>query len=163
SLSVAVGLGVVLGVTAARHVNRPADGAIAVLVLLSYATPTFWIGLMLIVLFSVKLGWLPTGGMMTIGTGLSGFGRALDVAHHLLLACAALFLFLRSLHPPPHARLHARGVGAGLRPHRPREGHRRGAGALWPRPPQRAPAAPHHGRRAGGLAPRRLRSRRERL
>ena len=98
SLSVAVALGVVFGVTAARHVNRPADGAIAVLVLLSYATPTFWIGLMLIVLFSVKLGWLPTGGMMTIGAGLSGFGRVLDVAHHLVLPAASLALFYAAIY-----------------------------------------------------------------
>ena len=98
SLSVAVALGVVFGVTAARHVNRPTDGAIAVLVLLSYATPTFWIGLMLIVLFSVKLGWLPTGGMMTIGAGLSGFGRVLDVAHHLVLPAASLALFYAAIY-----------------------------------------------------------------
>jgi peptide/nickel transport system permease protein len=98
SLSVAVALGVVFGVTAARHVNRPADGAIAVLVLLSYATPTFWIGLMLIVLFSVKLGWLPTGGMMTIGAGLSGLGRVLDIAHHLVLPAASLALFYAAIY-----------------------------------------------------------------
>jgi peptide/nickel transport system permease protein len=98
SLSVAVTLGVVFGVTAARHVNRPADGAIAVVVLLSYATPTFWMGLMLIVLFSVKLGWLPTGGMMTIGAGLSGFGRVLDVAHHLVLPAASLALFYAAIY-----------------------------------------------------------------
>ncbi len=44
-------------------------------------------------LFSVKLGWLPTGGMMTIGAGLAGFGRGLDVAHHLILPAASLSLF----------------------------------------------------------------------
>jgi len=98
SLALAVALGVVFGVTAARHVNRPADGVIAVLVLLSYATPTFWIGLMLIVLFSVKLGWLPTGGMMTIGAGLAGFGRGLDVAHHLILPAASLSLFYAAIY-----------------------------------------------------------------
>jgi peptide/nickel transport system permease protein len=98
SLALAVAAGVVFGVTAARHVNRPADGAIAVLVLLSYATPTFWIGLMLIVLFSVKLGWLPTGGMMTIGAGLSGVGRVLDVAHHLILPAASLSLFYAAIY-----------------------------------------------------------------
>jgi peptide/nickel transport system permease protein len=98
SLSLAVVVGVVCGVTAARHVNRPADGVIGVLVLLSYATPTFWIGLMFIVLFSVKLGWLPTGGMMTIGAPLSGAGRALDVAHHLVLPAASLALFYAALY-----------------------------------------------------------------
>jgi len=98
SLALAVTLGVVCGVTAARHVNRPADGAIAVLVLLSYATPTFWIGLMLIVLFSVKLGWLPTGGMMTIGVDLSVPRRVLDVAQHLVLPAASLALFYAAIY-----------------------------------------------------------------
>jgi peptide/nickel transport system permease protein len=52
----------------------------------------------MIVLFSVKLGWLPTGGMMTIGTGLSGFGRMLDVAHHLILPAASLALFYAAIY-----------------------------------------------------------------
>jgi len=98
SISLAVALGVVFGVTAARHVNRPADGAIAVVALLSYATPTFWIGLMLIVLFSVKLGWLPTGGMMTIGAGLSGFRHVADVAQHLVLPASSLALFYAAIY-----------------------------------------------------------------
>jgi peptide/nickel transport system permease protein len=93
SISLAVLLGVTLGTLAARYVNRPLDGVIAVLALLSYATPTFWLGLMLIIVFSVKLGWLPTGGMMTIGTEASSLGRAVDVAHHLLLPAVSLALF----------------------------------------------------------------------
>ena len=93
SIALAVVAGVVLGALAARHVNRPVDGAVAVVALLSYATPTFWLGLMLIVLFSVKLGWLPTGGMMTIGAPLSGPARVLDVAHHLVLPALSLALF----------------------------------------------------------------------
>jgi len=93
SIALAVVLGVVLGVVAARNVNRPVDGVVAVLALLSYATPTFWLGLMLIILFSVKLGWLPTGGMMTIGGHLSAAGRVLDVAHHLVLPSVSLALF----------------------------------------------------------------------
>jgi len=98
SLSLAVALGVVFGVTAARHVNRPVDGAIGVMVLLSYATPTFWIGLMLIVLFSVKLGWLPTGGMMTIGAGLAGPAKLFDIVHHLILPAASLALFYAAIY-----------------------------------------------------------------
>ena len=98
SLALATAIGVVFGVTAARHVNRPADGAIAVLVLLSYATPTFWLGLMFIVLFSVKLGWLPTGGMATIGAGLSGIGRVADHLHHLILPATSLALFYAAIY-----------------------------------------------------------------
>ncbi len=98
SIGLAVVLGLVLGVSAARYVNRPADGAIAILALLSYATPAFWIGLMFIVLFSVKLGWLPTGGMMSIGANHKGLAHALDVAHHLVLPAVSLALFYAAIY-----------------------------------------------------------------
>ena len=93
SIAMAIGLGIVLGVTAARFVNRPVDGIISVFALLSYATPTFWIGLMMIVLFSVKLGWFPTGGMTNIGANLTGLSHALDVAKHMVLPSLSLSLF----------------------------------------------------------------------
>jgi peptide/nickel transport system permease protein len=98
SLTLAVLVGLVLGALAARHVNRPVDGAIGVAALLSYATPTFWVGLMLIVVFSVKLGWLPTGGMMTIGATLSPVERAVDVARHLVLPSVSLALFYAAIY-----------------------------------------------------------------
>ena len=58
-------LGILLGVFAARRVNTFADNAVSVLALLCYATPLFWFGLMAIVLFTVKLGWLPGNGKRT--------------------------------------------------------------------------------------------------
>lgn len=51
------------------NVGRWSDTAITVLALLSYATPIFWVGLMLILLFSVQLGWLPAFGYETVGGG----------------------------------------------------------------------------------------------
>ncbi len=93
SLVSAIAIGVVLGVVAARRVNRPTDGLISFLTLLCYATPTFWIGLMMIVLFSVKLSWLPTGGMITLAGNLTGFARALDIARHAILPATVLSLF----------------------------------------------------------------------
>src|SRR5437762_1168365 len=56
SIVLAVSLGVGLGVTAARYVNRLADSVISVATLFAYATPIFWVGLMMIIVFSVKLG-----------------------------------------------------------------------------------------------------------
>lgn len=93
SITTAIGAGVVLGVTAARHVNRPLDNAISLLALVFYATPIFWIALMMIVLFSVQLGWFPTGGMMTLGAPMPPLARALDVARHAAMPSAALSLF----------------------------------------------------------------------
>lgn len=93
SLLLAIALGVVLGVAAARREGTPADSLISVTALLIYATPSFWLGLMLIVLFSIKLDILPSGGMFQIGAGRAGLAYALDVARHLILPAATLGLF----------------------------------------------------------------------
>src|SRR5215217_7227218 len=45
-----------------------------------YATPSFWFGLMAIVVFSIYLQWLPAGGFEDIGTVQSGVFRILDIA-----------------------------------------------------------------------------------
>src|SRR5690242_8867205 len=63
TLLVSVGLGTVLGLLAATRVNSWRDNLISVLAVVCYATPLFWIGLMLIVLFSIKLDWFPSNGM----------------------------------------------------------------------------------------------------
>jgi peptide/nickel transport system permease protein len=44
------------------HHGKPLDWGVMVLSLLGISTPVFWLGLMLIVVFSVWLGWLPVGG-----------------------------------------------------------------------------------------------------
>jgi peptide/nickel transport system permease protein len=66
---------------------------ISVLALLAYATPLFWLGLMLIVLATLKLGLLPAGGMSTIGATQSPLVHALDVLRHLILPATTLALF----------------------------------------------------------------------
>jgi peptide/nickel transport system permease protein len=93
--------GSALGVAAARRAGKWSDAAVSVAALFFYAMPIFWIGVMMIVLFSVKLGWLPTGGMMTIGTGLSGLPMILDILRHMAMPVVALSLF----HTAFYARL----------------------------------------------------------
>lgn len=93
ALVIAVVLGAGLGLLAAMRVYSIADGVIQIFVLISYAIPTFWLGLMAIVLFSARLGWLPSGGMFTIGADLSGWRYALDVARHLALPALTLSTF----------------------------------------------------------------------
>jgi peptide/nickel transport system permease protein len=61
--------------------------------MLAYSTPLFWAGLMLIVLFSVKLGILPSGGMQTVGGPNDLFSIVVDVARHLVLPSITLALF----------------------------------------------------------------------
>ncbi|MBM3531585.1 MAG: ABC transporter permease [Alphaproteobacteria bacterium] len=92
AVSLAFGLGVALGVAAARRAGRPEDTAIVTLGLIVYATPGFWLGLMLIVIFSVKLAWLPLSGIETIASTLTGWERVLDIARHLVLPTLSLAL-----------------------------------------------------------------------
>lgn len=91
-------MGVILGVLAAKNVNRPLDKFISSAVLLLYAMPLFWLGLMLIVLFSVKLGWLPTGGMESASQPLSGIERAADIVRHLALPTITLSLYYMAIY-----------------------------------------------------------------
>lgn len=93
AITVAFLTGLALGAISARKVHGLRDNTISILVLLGFATPSFWLGLMLIVLFSVKLGWFPVGGFMTIGAGPGLVAQAVDVAHHLVLPAGALALF----------------------------------------------------------------------
>src|SRR3954468_19863903 len=92
SLSLAFAGGMALGILAARRVNRWPDTLISTLGLIFYATPSFWFGLMGIVLFAVTLGWLPSGGYEEVGSGQGGFARVVDIAWHLVLPTVTLAL-----------------------------------------------------------------------
>lgn len=50
------------GIYAARHQNQPGDVSVMFFTQLGLATPEFWLGILLILLFSVKLGWFAAGG-----------------------------------------------------------------------------------------------------
>lgn len=89
--SVAVGVG--LGIAAARRAGTLLDTLITAGSLVFFAMPLFWIGLLAIVVFSMKLGWLPPYGMSTVGADLVGFEAVLDVARHLLMPAVTLGLF----------------------------------------------------------------------
>ena len=57
-----------LGVTAARHVGRWPDRAASGFALLGLSIPNFWLGPMLILLFSIALGWAPVSGRDGLGS-----------------------------------------------------------------------------------------------
>ncbi|MEL6233332.1 MAG: ABC transporter permease [Pseudomonadota bacterium] len=100
TLSIAVGVGILLGLLAATGLNTWRDTLISVLALVSYATPLFWVGLMFIVVFSINLGWFPSSGMETVTAfhvGLT-WARVLDVGHHLVLPALTLSLFYLALY-----------------------------------------------------------------
>ncbi|WP_334159539.1 ABC transporter permease [Achromobacter insolitus] len=93
SLAIAVLVGMAAGIVSAVKVNTWWDSAVSVFAVLCFAAPSFWLGIMLIVLFSVKLGWFPVGGMATIGLAGGAWRQTLDVLHHLALPALALGLF----------------------------------------------------------------------
>jgi peptide/nickel transport system permease protein len=68
ALALAAGLGIALGVLAAIRPRR-AGPAIDTLAVLAQSTPTFWLGIVLIIVFAVTLGWLPAGGAAEDGAG----------------------------------------------------------------------------------------------
>ena len=90
--------GVALGAAAARRVGTWADSVITVLALGFYATPIFWVGLMLVLVFSVWLGWLPSFGMATVGANYTGMAAVLDTARYLVLPALTLGLFYMAVY-----------------------------------------------------------------
>ena len=98
TLVLSVGAGMALGLLAASRVDGWLDTFISILALISYATPLFWIGLMLIVVFSIKLDWLPTSGMETVAAFHEGWARVADITHHLVLPAVTLSLFYMALY-----------------------------------------------------------------
>lgn len=95
---ISIVLGVLLGALAAGRAGTLADTAITGLALLFYATPLFWVSLMAIIVFSVRLEWLPSFGFETVGAGYSGFARAADIAQHLVLPALTLGLFFMAVY-----------------------------------------------------------------
>ena len=98
SLSFAFAAGMALGVLAARRVNEWPDTLISTLGLIFYATPSFWFGLMSIVLFAVYLQWLPAGGLEDITQGFTGLARWWDILLHLILPTLTLGLIFLAIY-----------------------------------------------------------------
>ena len=94
----AITAGIALGAMAANRVGRITDSVITVLALGFYATPLFWVGLMLVLLLSVWLNWLPSFGMETVGAGYRGLTHLADVAQHLILPALTLGLFYMAVY-----------------------------------------------------------------
>ena len=93
ALVFALAAGIALGAAAARRAGTLADSVITALALAFYATPIFWTGLMLVLVFSVWLNWLPSFGKGTVGAGLHGMAAVLDTARYLVLPSLTLGLF----------------------------------------------------------------------
>ncbi|MWN32295.1 MULTISPECIES: ABC transporter permease [unclassified Gilliamella] len=92
AMLLAFSIGTILGILAAQKVNRWQDSLISVLGLIFYSTPSFWLALMGIVVFSIYLNWLPPSGFGTVGQSLTGITAILDIAWYLILPTITLAL-----------------------------------------------------------------------
>ena len=77
ALLVALAVGLPAGILAAARRNSAVDLATATLAVSGVSLPTFWLGVLLIFLFSVTLGWLPPLGWVSPGRDLGGWLRTL--------------------------------------------------------------------------------------
>ena len=84
-------LGLALALAAVRHPEGWADRIITVLSLTLYGMPSFWLAGLLILVFSVFLGWFPASHMHSVdAAGLSGLASLVDLLHHLFLPASCL-------------------------------------------------------------------------
>jgi peptide/nickel transport system permease protein len=95
----AVVVGIPLGVIAGLKPNGIAGRSIMTISILGFSLPTFWVGMMLMMIFAVNLGWLPSTGRGQTGSlfGIEWSFLTGDGLAHLLLPAVNLALFKTSL------------------------------------------------------------------
>lgn len=119
-LSIVIGYGV--GLFAALRAGSVFDRGMMTVTLVAGSTPPFWLGLILVLLFAIRLRWLPVSGMVD----MAGDGGALDVLRHLVLPAITTALgpaaiitrlvrsSIREALGRPHVRVaRAKGLSAG--------------------------------------------------
>ena len=95
SLSIAISFGIPLGVYAGLKPTSKISRTIMASSILGFSMPTFWVGIILIMFFSVNLGWLPSTGSGDVATyfGITSSIFTLDGLSHLFLPAFNLALF----------------------------------------------------------------------
>lgn len=77
AMMIAVSIGIPVGIFAAQRRGKPGDTILMILAQTGIAIPNFWFGMLLVMLFSVTLGWLPTGGFVPWEESIFGALRSL--------------------------------------------------------------------------------------
>jgi peptide/nickel transport system permease protein len=99
ALVIALVIGIPLGMYAGYRPDSPVSKTIMAGSILGFSLPTFWVGLMMIMVFAVQLGWLPSTGRGQVGTvfGITTSLVTLDGLAHVLLPAVNLALLKLSL------------------------------------------------------------------
>ena len=124
-------IAIALGIFSAVRQYSIGDYLLTATTFVAYSVPAFWLGLMLIILFSVKLGWLPTSGIVNSELEPGSWAATVDWLKHLILPVAVLAIseiiqvqrFMRSSL--------ARSAAPGLSHHGARQGFERNC-RHWP-------------------------------
>ena len=122
-----------MGIVAAWRAGSWMDLTIMALAVFGFSFPVFWLGLVMIYVFSVKLEWLPVQGFHALQDGFLPF-----VSHLLLptLSIGIILIALLANHPSQRDR----DPGSRLHPHRVCQGPARTRRPLWPRIEERGGA-----------------------
>lgn len=83
-------IAIALGIFSAVRQYSLGDYLLTATTFVAYSVPAFWLGLMLIILFSVKLGWLPTSGIVNSELEPGSWAATIDWLKHLILPVAVL-------------------------------------------------------------------------
>lgn len=130
SLLCSILVAIPLGILSAHTKDSPFDVVVSGISSLGRSMPSFWVGIMLILLFGVTLKVLPVSGR---GTWLN-----------LVLPCATLTINTATQIGSAGAQRHAGDYAAGLYPHRPQQGHLQRQGGVQARLQKRPGAGGHH-------------------
>ncbi len=100
SLIIAYAFGIVVGAWLAWKRDSLAERAAIPVVLTTRALPEFWLGMLLLAVFSFSLGWFPAGGTRSPGSEYSGYlalYTSRDFLAHLILPAATLAIYSQGL------------------------------------------------------------------
>lgn len=96
--AVSFSVGSALGIVAGSRPGSFRDRFLSVSSLILYAIPSFFLALVLVIFFSIKLRWLPSSGIETIASDSQGLERVADIITHLILPVTSLSLVYLALY-----------------------------------------------------------------
>ncbi|MBT2691327.1 ABC transporter permease [Bacillus sp. ISL-47] len=85
-------IGVMFGAISAWRRGTRTDANLLTVFMFLSAMPSFWVGMILVSIFSAQLGWLPVFGAESAWSNYTGMDRLIDIGKHLILPLATLIL-----------------------------------------------------------------------